>query len=260
MKSKLFKDLKGGIDLYYVWIYQAYHDITAKYKRTVLGSFWIAGSMLITSVSMAIIFGALFHQSLHEILPYIVAGMLVFGMASYVFFDGAEVFMSSAGIIKNHAYPYSFFAFHTVCKSFFMFLHNLIVYWAVAALVGALCFPHWSILLALPVLLVFMFTWGMMAGMLAARFRDMRFLLPYLGQLFSMLTPIFWKTDTMKGPALLLVNLNPINAMVQIVRSPLLGKMATQTEWVTAIAYTSLGLLLWLVVFGSFRRRIPFWV
>ncbi|MGN6366225.1 ABC transporter permease [Asticcacaulis taihuensis] len=260
MLQKAIKDFKNGWSLYYVWVYQAYHDITAKYKRTVLGTFWIAGTMVITSVSLALIFGALFHQKLQVALPYVMAGILVFGMASYVFYDGAEMFMNSGGIIKNHAYPFTFYAFHTICKSFFMFLHNLVVYWIFMVLIGAFAIPHWSILLAIPVVFLFIFSWGMLAGMLAARFRDMRIMLPYLGQLFSMLTPIFWRTDTLSGPILLAVNLNPIFDIVQIVRMPLLGSMASPVMWELSLIYTALGILLWVLLFSMFRRRIPFWV
>jgi ABC-2 type transport system permease protein/lipopolysaccharide transport system permease protein len=260
MLSKATKDLKLGLSLYYVWVYQAYHDITAKYKRTVLGSLWIAGGMVITSVSLAIIFGALFHQNIRDTLPYVMSGMLIFGMVAYVFYDGAEMFMTSGGIIKNHAYPFTYYAFHTICKSFFLFLHNLIVYWIFAAVLGVLTMPNWSIFPALLVILLFMFTWGMLAGMLASRFRDMRFMLPYLGQLFSMLTPIFWRTDTLPPKILMVVNLNPVYALIQIARAPLLGQVASQGLWLIALGYTGLGLLLWIIVFSTLRRRIPFWV
>jgi ABC-2 type transport system permease protein/lipopolysaccharide transport system permease protein len=260
MFSKAIKDLNAGTKLYYVWIYQAYHEITAKYKRTVLGTFWIAGGMIVTSVSMAIIFGALFHQDIKVSLPYVMAGILIFGMVAYVFFDGAEMFMNSGGIIKNHAYPFTFYAFHTVCKSFFLFLHNLAVYWLFMLAIGAFKIPHWSFLLALPVIWVFMFSWGMIAAMVASRFRDMRFMLPYVGQLLSMLTPIFWRADNLPPKILLVINLNPLYQLVQIAREPLLGHVASNLAWELALGYTALGVVLWFFAFAKFRRRIPFWV
>ncbi len=260
MFAKAILDLKKGLALYYVWAFQAYHDITAKYKRTALGTFWIAGGMVTTSVSLAIIFGALFHQNLQEALPYVMAGTLVFGMTSFVFFDGTEMFMSSGGIIKNHAYPFTFYAFHNVCKNFFLFLHNLLVFWAFMLVIGTFKVPHWSVIFAIPVVLVFMFTWGMLAGLLGARFRDMRFGMPYIGQLFSMLTPIFWKTDTLPPKVKMIVELNPVFDVIQIIRMPLLGQMASNAAWTYSLCYTGLGLVLWFFFFSALRRRIPFWV
>lgn len=260
MFERSLRDLVAGIKLYYVWVYQAYHDITAKYKRTVLGSLWVSGGMVVTSISIAVIFGALFGQSLQEALPYTMAGILVFGMVGYVFYDGAEMFMTSGGIIKNHAYPFTFYAFHTVCKSFFLFLHNVVVFWILMVIIGTIAIPNWSLVFGLIIALIFMFTWGMLAGMLAARFRDMRIMLPYLGQLFSMLTPIFWRAENLPPNILFIVNLNPIYQVIQIVRMPLMGQMASSTAWSIALAYTAAGVVIWALVFTGFRRRIPFWV
>ena len=260
MFSKAIKDFMAGLSLYYVWIYQSYHDITAKYKRTVLGSFWLAGGMLVTSMSMALLFGLLFGQPLQVILPYVMSGMLCFGLVAFVFNDGPEMFMMSGGIIKNHAYPFTFYAFHTVCKSFFLFLHNMVVYWVVMALFGIVTIPHWSIVFAVPVVLVFMFTVGSMAGMFASRYRDMRFMLPYVGQILSYVVPIFWRGEQLPQKALEIIQLNPFYNLLQILRLPLLGQMAPILNWQLAVGYTALVCVLWFISFAAFRRRIPFWV
>ncbi len=260
MLAKVFKDLGAGLGLYYVWIYQAYHDITAKYKRTVLGTFWIAGGMVVTSVSMSVIFGALFHMNLRQALPYIMAGILTFSLTSYIFYDGAEMFMTSGGIIKNHAYPFTFYAFHTLCKSFFLFLHNLVVYWLFMVIIGAFRIPHWTILLSLPLVLICLFFWGMLSGMVASRFRDMRFMLPYTGQMLSTLTPVFWRADTLHGAVLLAVRLNPMYDLIQLIRDPLLGQAPDASIWGLSLAYTGVGIVVWLIAFSLLRRRIPFWV
>jgi ABC-type polysaccharide/polyol phosphate export permease len=223
-------------------------------------------------VALAVLFGALFHQPIEQSLPYVMGGLIAFTMVGYVFYDGAELFMASGGVIKNHAYPYTFYVFLSVCRSFFLFLHNLVVYWIVMAIVQvmaishgpttvqALTLPHWSILLALPLSLVFMFAWGTLTAMMASRFRDMRFLLPYLGQLFSYLTPIFWHADNLQGVLRTVISLSPMYDLVEIIREPLLGKPADILAWELALAYTGVGVVLWFVFFSMFRRRIAFWV
>jgi ABC-type polysaccharide/polyol phosphate export permease len=261
MIAKAFRDLYIGISLYHVWIYQAYHDITAKYKRTFLGSFWLAGSMVVTSVSLAVLFGALFHQPLQQSLPYVMSGMLAFSMVGYVLIEAPEVFMSSAPIIRNHAYPFSFYMLHSIAKNFFMFLHNIVIYWGIMAAIGGLVIPNWTLLVGLPMILVFMFCCGSVAAMIASRYRDLRFMLPYLGQLLSFLTPIFWRIDGLSpGWLLSAVTVNPVYNMIQMVRRPLMGQVATSQEWMYAATYVGLGCLVWLGVFSIFRRRIAFWV
>ena len=183
MFSKAIKDLRGGIDLTHVWFYQAYHEISAKYKRTIFGSLWIVGSMVFMSIAFSIVSSALFGQNLADTVPYVMAGIMGFNLVGIIFGEAPEVFMSNAGIISNHAYPFTYYTFESVTKNFMVFFHNVVVLYIILALVQRLAIPHWSILLALPLVFINLFTWSSLVSMLSARFRDMRFFLPYLALL-----------------------------------------------------------------------------
>lgn len=260
MLNKGFEDLRAGLGLYYVWIYQAYHDLSAKYKRTILGPLWLSGAFVVMSISYSILFGALFHQKLEVALPYIMSGILVYGLVSFILTEGVEVYIAAGGIIKNHAYPFTFYAFHAICRAFFLFLLNLVVFWIFMVIIRGFSIPSWTILLAIPLALMFMFAWGVLFGMLGARFRDLRFMLPYIAQLLNVLTPLFWHADSIQGWVRLGIELNPFYAFVQIIRCPLIGISPPLLSWEVAMAYTVLGVFLWLFFFPTFRRRIPFWV
>ncbi len=252
--------MSRGLGLYQIWIFQAYHELTAKYKRTFLGSLWIAGTMITTSLSLAIVFGALFGQSLKEAMPYMMGGILCYTLVSFTINEGVEIFMSNFGIIRNNAYPFSYFVFEGISRSFFTFLHNLVVFYLTLALLGSLTVPHWSILLSLPLSLVTMYFWGTLIGMVSARFRDLRFMLPYIGQLLFFMTPIFWKADQITGPKAIVKNLNPFYGFVEILRQPLLGKAPNMICWEISLITFAIGFLAWLIFYPRFRRRIPFWV
>ena len=258
--DKGLNDLKKGLSLYNIWFYQAYHEITAKYKHTALGSLWIAGSMVTTSLALSMVFGIIQGQSLKEVLPFVMGGILTYGLVGFIFNEGAELFLSAAGTIKNHAYPFTYFIFEGVTKSFMTFLHNLVVFYIMLVCVGSLTWPNPILFPALAVVLVTMFVWGGFFGMMAARFRDLRFIMPYISQLLFFTAPIFWHADNVHGLKALFVNLNPIYGLVEIVRSPLLGKMPPEACWTLALSSMVVGIIAWFSVFVSFRRRIPFWV
>lgn len=260
MLGKAFKDLKSGLAMRHVWLHQAYHELTVKYKRTILGSLWVSGSMAFTSVAVAIVFGGLFGQSLQEALPYIMAGNMAAGLAFYIISDATELYVGASSIIRNHAYPYTYYAFESVTRVFFLFLHNLVVYYIAMAIVGALAVPHWSLILGLPIILLIMVVWGMLTGMVAARFRDLRFLLPYISQLMFFLTPIYWHAENLRGWRSYIAYGNPFYGLVEIVRAPLMGKAAIAHNWYVSLSVLGVGILLWLIFFSAFRRRIPFWV
>jgi len=105
MFKKAIDDLLRALALWRVWTYQAWHDMTARYKRTFLGSFWLAGSMLVTSLCMALVWGGLMHRKLEDVLPYITGGILCFSVVSFIFTQGPELFLSWGSMIRNHAHP-----------------------------------------------------------------------------------------------------------------------------------------------------------
>jgi ABC-type polysaccharide/polyol phosphate export permease len=258
--GKAFQDLVDGTKLYHVWVHQAYHGISAKYKRTFLGAVWISGGMVASSLSMAIVFGGIFGQDLRVAFPLIMAGILCFTLAVFPLSEAPEAFMGNATIIVNHAYPFNYFIYEAVCRSFFLFLHNLVVFYLAMGLVGALVLPHWTLLPGLTLVLISMFVWSNCAAMFAARFRDIRFLLPFLSSLLFVLTPIFWPAELLKGWRVALIHFNPLYGLVEVVRMPLMGKTPPAEAWTLASLSVVFGIIAWLVFFPANRRRIPFWV
>jgi len=261
MYAKATKDFTLALRMYPVWVHQAYHEISARYKRTVLGSLWISGQLVATSVALALVFGAIFGNALKDYLPYVMGGIMCFSLAGFCLMDSVEIFMRSSGIIRNHANPFSYYVFEAVARVFFLFLHNLVVFYIMLAIVGALVVPHWSLLLGIPVVLGCMFTWGTLAAMLAARFRDMRYLLPYIGTIVYFLTPILWHVDQLGNKTRAeIAGYNPFYGMLEIIRAPLLGHAAPANCWTMALVTLALGIVSWVLFFPPFRRRIAFWV
>jgi ABC-type polysaccharide/polyol phosphate export permease len=258
--GKAFADLNAGARLYRVWVHQAYYGLSAKYKRTALGSLWISGGMVASSLSMAIVFGGIFQQDLKVALPLIMAGIICYSLAVFPLSEGPEAYISNAVIIVNHAYPFNYFIFESVCRAFFLFLHNIVVFYIAVALTGGLNATHWTIIPGLSLVLCSMFVWSNCAAMFAARFRDARFLLPFIGSLMFIVTPIFWPAEMLEGWRVALIHFNPLYGLVEVVRSPLIGKAPPPEAWTLAITSTALGVLAWLMFFPANRRRIPFWV
>lgn len=261
MIQKSILDLKRGVLLYHVWVYQAYHEISAKYKRTALGSIWISGAMVATSLALAIVMGGIQNQDIRVVLPYVMAGIMCYTLAgTYIMNEAPEVFMSSANIIKNHAYPYMYYVLESFAKTFFIFLHNIVAFYIALLLLGKFVVPHWSLVLGVPAVFTTAVLWGSLTSMLAARYRDMRFMLPFIGQMIFFLTPVFWHAENMTGWREHLVRFNPFYGLVEILRAPLLGEMAPLLAWQQVGVAICLGFVVWSFFFGAFRGKIAFWV
>jgi len=260
MLSKALLDLQRGYKLSHVWTYQAYHDITAKYKRTALGSLWVAGQVIFTSLSFAIVFGALFGNSIQETLPYLMSGIVCYQAAGSVLTEAPEIYMSNSGIIKNHAYPFTYYSFEAVARNLILWAHNVLVLEIILVLLQRWSLPHWTLIIGLPIVAINMFTWGSLVSMVSSRYRDLRFLLPYLGGLIQFMTPIMWHPEQLKGMSGLLVTYNPFFPLVEMLRAPLLGTAMPIEYWKSALIVTVSGAILWLLFFSAHRKRIAFWV
>lgn len=258
--QKAFRDLFAGTKLYKVWLFQAWHELSAKFKRTFLGSLWIAGQFVASSLALSIVFGGIMGQSLQEVLPYIMGGILAYNLVTLPLNGGAEVFVGAAGIIRNHAHPYTYYVYEVLAKNFMEFAHNTVVYLILMVIVGAITLPHWSIIITLPLALITVFCWMTVTGLAAARFRDLRFLAPFLGSLLFFMTPIFWNAEHMTGPRSVIVQYNPVYGLVEFIRSPLMGKIPPQICWNQVLILLAVGVIAWVLSFSAFRRRIAFWV
>ncbi len=257
--NKAIKDLVNGLNLYPVWLHQAWYTLGSKYKRTIMGTLWIAGNFVFTSVAITIVFGALFHQDLKTLLPYTMLGNLSATMCLWIFAEAPEMYIASSGIIRNHAYPFTFFSFESVARTMMLFGHNLVVYYVFMIFNGTLVVPNWSVVPGILVDIGIMLTWGTLVGMFASRYRDLRFLLPNLSSLLFFLTPVYWRVDSL-GPKEWIAEFNPLYNMISLIRRPLLGEMATTGNWGYSFALLVAGLLACAIFFPLFRRRIPFWV
>ncbi|MEI9905156.1 MAG: hypothetical protein WDN06_15235 [Asticcacaulis sp.] len=131
--------------------------------------------MVVTSLCLALVWGGLMGRDMHDILPYIMCGIVCFQLVAFAFNDGPELFLGSGSMIKNHANPYSYYVAETVCRSVLTFAHNVLIFFVVEACVMAFAIPHWTFLLGFPIVVVTIFCWGTVAGLVAARFRDPSF-------------------------------------------------------------------------------------
>lgn len=139
----------------------------------------------------------------------------------------------------------------------------MVVYYLFMGIIGAIKLPHWTILPGLFVVYLNINVWGFLAAMAAARFKDIRFLLPFIGQIIFYITPVFWNPGPMAaahGIGGAFLKYNPFGALVEVARQPLLGQSASADQWIVALGLTVVGIVTLTASFVAFRRRIAFWI
>ncbi|HYN78323.1 MAG TPA: ABC transporter permease, partial [Lamprocystis sp. (in: g-proteobacteria)] len=189
-------DLWRGLSAWPLWGYLGYHEIRQRYRRSVLGPFWITISMGVMVLALGLLYGTIFKQPLQHYLPYVTTGFIVWGLLSSFITDGLKSFIKAGGLIRQMSVPLSVHVYRLVWGNLIIFGHNLLVYVAVASWFQVDL--GWSLLLA-PLaigLLVLNGVWiGLLFGLLSARFRDIPLIVGSVLQVVFFLTPVIWRAD-----------------------------------------------------------------
>jgi ABC-2 type transport system permease protein/lipopolysaccharide transport system permease protein len=253
-------DAIEGLSLWRLWVTLGWNDILQRYRRSILGPFWLTASMSIMVIALGVLYAELFKMEIREFLPFLCVGLLVWNLLSGFLSEGGTLFTGSESYIKQIRLPYSVYVYRSTWSKFVIFAHNFVIYFGVL-----LYFQFWPgavMLLAIPGLIIVLIN-GALAnlyiGIISARFRDVPQVVVSVVQIVFFVTPIFWKPELLQSRAYL-ADLNPFYHLIEIVRAPLLGQMPTAKHYLAVVLITLINLAIASAFFARFRARIAYWV
>ncbi len=253
-------DLVDGLKNYQLWWVFAVHDIKQRFRRSLLGPFWLTLSMGIFVGSLGFVMSQLFNQEIQVFIPYLATGIIFWTLLTSVITEGCSSFIAAEGYIKNVPMPLSVHFYRMVARNSIIWAHNMVIYLAVFML-----FIHtfsMNNLFFIPGFILFLSNaiWiGMVAAILSSRYRDIPQVITSFIQVVFFVTPIFWSISNFpKRPAF--VEWNPFYHLLEIVRAPLLGQAPNDLSWLVAFGLLCLGLPTTLYLYRRAYARIPYWV
>ena len=254
------RDLIDGFRHHHIWLLLGWQDIKQRYRRSVLGPFWLTLSTAVVITGMGPLYGRLLGQSVLDYWPFLSASIVLWGLMATLIGECCGVFTSAEGIIKQLKLPLSLHVYRLVWRNFIIFAHNMVFVLPVMIFLGPGINANW---LLIPVGL-FLYAansiWlGLVLGVLCARFRDIPLIVTTIVQLMFIMTPVFWKPE-MLGDRQWAAHINPMFHMLEIVRAPLLGQTGSALSWMVVGGMTVFGYLLALVLFAKFRSRVAYWL
>jgi lipopolysaccharide transport system permease protein len=258
--SAALADLDGGLRRWPLWTRMAWEDMRQKYRRSVLGPFWLSLSMLVMIGCLGVLYSQIFNKPVSEYLPYLSYGLLFWNLMQEIVREGCLSFIMYEGIIRQIRLPLSAHVYRLTCRHIIVFGHNFIVCAPVALLVGP--WPGWAALLVLPgfVLWILNALWvALLFGSFSARFRDVPPLIASVLQIVFFMSPIMWEPSSL-GARAQLVEIDPVYHFIEIVRAPLLGHVPGAHSWLFVGAVTLLGWGVTFPFFARFRSRISYWL
>ena len=253
-------DVVEGACAFRLWRLLGWQDVRQRYRRSVLGPFWLTLSMGALVGGLGLLYAGLFRMDVANYLPFLASGFIVWGLVSGLITDGCAAFTSAESMIKQAGPPLSVHVYRVVWRNLVIFAHNVVIYVVVAAIF--LIQPGWAGLLALPglVLLCLNGVWmGLLLGLVSARFRDVPQIVASIVQLAFFITPIIWKPELMPDRALI-VDLNPFFHLLEVVRAPSLGQAPGLVSWLAVLGIALGGWSVTLLVYRRYCWRIAYWI
>lgn len=235
-------------------------ELQVRYARSLLGGLWLILPPLVMIAVYAVVFTHLMRGAgLPDHGPYTYSVYLCAGMLSWQWFSelltrAQVLFTQHAGLIRKTTVPWPVLLVCDALVATAGLLIQLVLFALLLAAVGL--WPGWSLVLALPVLLVqglLALGIGLMLSVFHVFFRDVGLALPLLLQLWFWLTPIVYPAGILPPAFQPWLGWNPLTPIVQAYQSAVLpGYSAINTS---AIASCGAAAVMLLVLAIALVRR-----
>lgn len=235
------------LDVVELWHYRElfyflmWRDVKVRYKQTLFGILWAVLQPLITMMVFAYFFGKLARVPA-EGIPYPIfyySGIVIWTFFANSVTNAASSLLGNTNLITKVYFPRIIIPVATVGAGLFDF--------AIAAvlLLALLLFYHIppavSWLLLLPLLLLvtmFAFAVGVLLSALNVRYRDIRYALPFLINIWMFVSPIIYPSSLVPAEWRWLQALNPITGIIEAFRASLFNRPVVWGPLVYSLVFT----------------------
>jgi ABC-2 type transport system permease protein len=266
---RAFGDLRTGFSQRELWLHLGWQDIKQRYRRSVIGPFWITIATGVQAIAMGLLYSVLLNIDLREFLPHVTVGLIIWNLISAAILEGGDVFVANEGLIKQLPSALSVHVYRLVWRQLLLLGHNMLIYVIIIAIFWPPGGLHWTVIFAIPALVLILLNavWvSILFGIIATRYRDIAPILGSFVTLMFFMTPIVWTTSglqSMGGEAAnraKLVEINPLFHYLDIIRAPLIGEDQQAYHWYIVLGFTVVGWALAIVALKKYRARVPYWV
>jgi len=243
-----------------LWMMLGWNDIRQRYRRSVLGPFWITISMAVFISVLGLIYSKIFSIEIKTYLPFLTAGYVIWGFISQTINESSGAFQEGDRIIKQIRLPYGLYVFRVVWRNIIIFAHTIVIFVPVALVFNVR--PGAMIILAVPgfILLCLNLIWISAAlAVIATRYRDIVQVVATAVQIALFATPIMWPISTL-GESTWIANINPLYHFIDLVRGPLIGQLPALHSWAISTAIACIGSLIAVVLLRRASQRLVFWL
>jgi lipopolysaccharide transport system permease protein len=219
-----WKDLWRYRELFYIL---SWRDFKVRYKQTVIGAIWSVIRPLLTTIIFTIVFNKVARLEAPAAVPYalmVFAGMLPWQFFSNSLSEASNSLVGNANLITKVYFPRMIIPASSVITSLvdlaisFVILIGMFVFYRFLPPVQILFIPFF-ILFAF----VAAFGIGLYITALNVKYRDFRYIIPFIVQFGLYVTPVGFSSKLIPGNWRLLYYINPMVGVIDGFRWCLIG-------------------------------------
>jgi len=243
-----------------IWEYRellhflAWRDVKVRYRQTLLGVAWAVLQPLLMMILFTLFFGRLVRMP-SEGIPYALfayAGLLPWTFFANAVTNAGESLVANPDLVNKVYLPRMLVPSAAVVASLvdfaiaFVLLIGLMASYQVSITSAFLLLPFLIILTALLALAV-----GLWIAALNVKYRDMRYALPFVIQVWLFASPVIYPSTLVPAPWRTLLLLNPLTGIIEGYRSSLFGR---PFDWMALSAAAALTVAALLYATRFFRQ------
>jgi ABC-type polysaccharide/polyol phosphate export permease len=252
---KYFKNIR----LPFVW---GANDIKQRYRRSIIGPFWITITNLIFIVCLSLIYHKLFNIDFNFFILWLATGIIPWYLVSSQVNDGMICVIEAENIVKSIPINLNTIFLRVTLRNFLIFFHNVIIIIILSLFFKANIF---FLLFTFPlIILIYSSILFPVCGILAifaTRYRDIISMVNSLIQLIFLISPIIWHPSLLNtGRLNYIIELNPIYHFLEIFRSPILyGKFPINSYIFIFIVSLFLNMI-FIYFYKKKKVKVVFWI
>ncbi|MBX2895596.1 MAG: ABC transporter permease [Cyclobacteriaceae bacterium] len=249
-----FKELAAHSELLYFF---AWRDIKIKYKQTVLGFLWAVLQPLLLMLIFTVFIGRALQVSSEgmEYPVFVYSGLVLWLVFASGVTTAANSMVSNAAIIKKIYFPRLIIPISAVLVALFDFVMAFAIFIVILFFFSTpvdLLRLLYSWPLAILLTIVATAGPGCLLAALNIKYRDFRYVVPFLIQILLFVTPVIYPVSAISQNWLkYVVALNPMYAAISVFRMPL---AEAPPDWILLIISVVSGVVLFLIGLAYFRR------
>jgi lipopolysaccharide transport system permease protein len=225
------------LDLSNLWAYRellyflTVRDIKIRYKQTALGVLWAVLQPVLTTAIFTVLFSR-FAQFETKQVPYplfALSGLMIWLFVHTSITMASNSFVGNVNLVTKVYFPRLIVPISAVLAGLFDLLISfailviLMIFYGTAPSAKIAFMPLFLILAIIQTLAI-----GTLTSALNVRFRDVKFALPFILQVWMIASPIFYPMNILSEKWRLLFAINPLTGILEGFRSSLFG---TSFDW-----------------------------